>query len=112
MSRYIALLEQRAALDREIEAARAEEAAEAAKTCRELIERFDLTPHDVGFVKTQHVAAKKTAKGDRTFHPKPLRPIVAPIYRDPETGNTWSGRGKEPGWLKGHRDEYLIANSK
>jgi len=23
-------------------------------------------------------------------------------YRDPETGNSWSGRGKKPGWFKRH----------
>lgn len=26
---------------------------------------------------------------------------VAKKYRDPETGSTWSGRGKEPLWLRG-----------
>ena len=24
-----------------------------------------------------------------------------PKYRDPATGTTWSGRGKEPAWIKG-----------
>jgi DNA-binding protein H-NS len=24
-----------------------------------------------------------------------------PQYRDPETGSTWSGRGKEPAWIRG-----------
>lgn len=32
-----------------------------------------------------------------------------PKYRDPETGATWSGRGKEPAWIKGQdRDKFLI----
>ena len=26
---------------------------------------------------------------------------VPPKYRDPATGNTWSGRGLQPNWLKG-----------
>ncbi|MFC7478523.1 H-NS family nucleoid-associated regulatory protein [Dankookia sp. GCM10030260] len=26
---------------------------------------------------------------------------VAPKYRNPETGDTWTGRGREPGWIKG-----------
>jgi DNA-binding protein H-NS len=25
-------------------------------------------------------------------------------YRDPATGTTWSGRGKEPHWIKGASD--------
>ncbi|WP_407639186.1 H-NS family nucleoid-associated regulatory protein [Caballeronia mineralivorans] len=24
-----------------------------------------------------------------------------PTYRDPESGATWSGMGREPGWIKG-----------
>lgn len=33
-----------------------------------------------------------------------------PKYRDPETGQTWSGMGHTPGWLKGvkNRDQFLI----
>jgi DNA-binding protein H-NS len=27
---------------------------------------------------------------------------VAPKYRDPDSGQTWSGRGKEPKWLAAH----------
>jgi DNA-binding protein H-NS len=32
-----------------------------------------------------------------------------PKYRDPESGNTWSGQGAEPNWIKGkNRDDFLI----
>ena len=27
-----------------------------------------------------------------------------PKYRDPKTGDTWSGRGRPAGWLKAHMD--------
>ena len=34
---------------------------------------------------------------------------VAPKYRDPESGSTWSGRGKPPKWIAGQdRDNFLI----
>ena len=34
---------------------------------------------------------------------------VAQKYRDPETGRTWSGRGKEPLWLRGQdRSKFQI----
>jgi DNA-binding protein H-NS len=33
----------------------------------------------------------------------------APKYRDPETGATWTGRGREPGWLKGkNRADFAV----
>ncbi|AEA63260.1 H-NS family nucleoid-associated regulatory protein [Burkholderia gladioli] len=31
-----------------------------------------------------------------------------PRYRDPETGATWSGRGREPRWIKGGRRELFL----
>jgi DNA-binding protein H-NS len=34
---------------------------------------------------------------------------VAPKYRHPETGDTWTGRGREPGWIKGkNRQDFAI----
>jgi DNA-binding protein H-NS len=37
-------------------------------------------------------AGKKAAGTDK-------RSVVAPKYRDPSTGATWTGRGKQPKWL-------------
>jgi DNA-binding protein H-NS len=110
MSKYRELLAKQAELAAEIEAARVEEAADAAKTCRELIALYDLSPQDVGFVKTQQVPPKKVGKADKTFVTKTPRAAATPLYRDPESGATWSGRGKAPKWLAeaDNRDEFLI----
>jgi DNA-binding protein H-NS len=43
-----------------------------------------------------------TQSGDpRSFNGKPRRkyPRVLPKYRNPQTSETWSGRGKRPRWL-------------
>lgn len=45
--------------------------------------------------------------------PKPPRnrvPVHPPKYRDPKSGNTWSGKGKIPAWISSaaNRDDYLI----
>jgi len=37
------------------------------------------------------------------------RAHVAPLYRDPATGATWSGRGSEPAWIKGRDREAFKA---
>jgi len=38
------------------------------------------------------------------------RKKVAPKYRDPVTGTTWSGRGRSPTWMQGKdKAEFLIA---
>lgn len=34
------------------------------------------------------------------------KPAVS--YRNPDTDDTYSGRGKKPSWLKGHETEYQI----
>jgi DNA-binding protein H-NS len=33
---------------------------------------------------------------------------VAPKYRDPKTGAEWSGRGREPAWIKGKKRERFL----
>lgn len=39
----------------------------------------------------------------------PASSKVAPKYRDPVSGQTWTGRGKPPAWIAGKdRDQFLI----
>lgn len=42
-----------------------------------------------------------------------VRGPQAPKYRNPETGATWSGRGRAPAWLAGAKDQtaFLIENA-
>lgn len=36
--------------------------------------------------------------------------VIAPVYRNPETGREWSGRGREPNWIKGkNKDDFKIS---
>ncbi|WP_185641347.1 MULTISPECIES: H-NS family nucleoid-associated regulatory protein [unclassified Burkholderia] len=37
----------------------------------------------------------------------PIQRPVEPLFRDPETGETWSGRGRRPAWMKGRNTEEL-----
>lgn len=108
MSSYLELLAQKADLDRQIEEARLREFDDAVAQCRELIALFDMTPQDVGFVRTQVLAAGKVKRSEKTFQQSIRNSPPPPLYRDPATGNTWSGRGRSPAWLEGHKDEFLI----
>jgi DNA-binding protein H-NS len=80
------LLAQKADLERQIaETQRAERAAAIAQV-RDLMSQHGLTLADIG-VRASSVAAPARNK--------------APVkYRDPATGQTWSGRGLQPNWLK------------
>jgi DNA-binding protein H-NS len=79
------LLAQKAAIEQQItEAQRAERAAAIARV-RSLMAEHGLTAADI----TARAASPKRAGGK-----------VPPKYRNASTGDTWSGRGLQPKWLK------------
>ena len=57
---------------------------------------------------------RDTAARAPTGKPRRKYPVVVPRYRNPETSETWSGRGKRPRWLVaamkagGGMDDFLI----
>ena len=68
---------------------------EAIAEARNLVAQFKLAPGEV-------FQSKPRGEGGRS--------TVAPKYRDPATGQTWSGRGKAPKWLEGKdRGAFTIA---
>lgn len=82
------LLAQRAEIERKIAEAQREERAAAIAKIKSLMAEYGLTAADI---------AGKTAA------PKPVKAAgskVAPKYRNAATGETWSGRGLQPKWLK------------
>ena len=81
------LLKQREELEARIRQARQEQTAEAIATCRRLIGEYDLTEQDLFGTRR---GAKAASTGSK----------VAPKYRNNETGETWTGRGKPPRWIQ------------
>jgi DNA-binding protein H-NS len=77
---------------------------------REAIAAYDLTATDLGFGASPTPAAS-AASGRRRAAASgaPLQVGVAK-YRDPQTGKTWTGRGKPPLWIVGIKDRtpFLI----
>ncbi|MEX3943823.1 H-NS family nucleoid-associated regulatory protein [Paraburkholderia sp. BR10937] len=91
MTTYRELLKQLEALQREIDAARESEVAAALVRVRALVSEYALTPAQV-FGQMNDKGGSKPAK-----------------YRDPVSGATWSGLGREPSWIKGQaREQFLI----
>lgn len=84
------LIAAKAALDAEIASARKIESEAALTRVQELVNSFGFTAQQV----FPYIPAKKSAPAK---------------YRDPATGNTWTGRGKPPTWISGkNRDDFLI----
>jgi DNA-binding protein H-NS len=94
MSSVAELLAQKAEIEKKISDAQREEKASAISQVRTLMAQYGLTVADL--------AARGPASG-RVSAPK-TGPKVAAKYRDTATGNTWTGRGLKPNWLKAALD--------
>ncbi|MBU9640287.1 H-NS histone family protein [Burkholderia gladioli] len=96
MSNYHELLAQLNELTRKASEAREAELKIVIADIRRAIAEYGLTERDL-------------------FPPRLGRPRKEdqkpkPRYRDPETGATWTGRGRVPGWIAGQdRERFLIS---
>jgi DNA-binding protein H-NS len=84
------LLAQKAALEKQIVDAQREEKAAAIAQIKALMAQYGLTLADIGARATAPAPRRAAGSGNK----------VAPKYRDPATGATWSGRGLKPRWLE------------
>jgi DNA-binding protein H-NS len=97
MTTLAELIKQKEALDAQIASTRQTELADAISKVKALVAEHGLTQKDV------FGSSKGTKKSSG-------RSKVAAKYRDPSSGQTWSGRGKEPKWIDGQeRSKFLIA---
>ena len=94
MSSYKELMAQREQLDRQIKEAIQSEKADGIAKVKIIIDQYHLTAADL----FNRKAGVRNASGK-----------VAPKYRNPATGETWTGRGKAPKWIDGKdRSNYSI----
>ena len=96
MPSYKQLTAQLEKLHKEVAVAREKEVAQAIAEIKEKIAEYDITAEELGFSSRNAGPARKKALPAR--------------YANPKTGETWSGRGRAPGWLAGvkNRDRFLI----
>ena len=81
------LLAQKEALEKEIESTKKHHRAEAIAKVRSLMAEYGLSVADLANKGAAKSASGKTSK-------------VAVKFRNAATGDTWSGRGLQPKWLK------------
>ncbi|WP_432263364.1 H-NS family nucleoid-associated regulatory protein [Cupriavidus sp. TMH.W2] len=89
---YKDLLADKEKLEAQLEEARLAELGAAIQQIRDLMAQYDISIEEIG-------GRRKRGKTGP----------VAPKYRDPKTGATWSGRGRAPLWIGKNRDRFLIA---
>ena len=83
------LMAQREALEKQIEQTKKQERGDAIEKVKALMAEYGLTVADLGS-RPAPGKAKKGKSGGK----------VAVKYRNASTGETWSGRGLQPRWLK------------
>lgn len=102
-----ALLARRNQLNAEIEAVQTTLRRDALENCVAAITEYGFTEFELGLRKVKEIPAGR--RGSATFKPKAARAPLPALYQDPESGATWSGRGKAPKWIaEGDRDSFLI----
>lgn len=95
MANLTELLAQRAELEKQIEQTQREERESALNKIRQLMGQYGLTVADLGGRGSAQKAPRGAGKTGGRSGAK-----VAAKYRDTQTGDTWSGRGLQPRWLK------------
>jgi DNA-binding protein H-NS len=90
------LLQQQQMLDQQIKDVRRSELTAVLASIRAQVRQFGFTASDVFPSSGSHSRSKTLGK-------------VAPKYRDPASGKTWTGRGKTPKWIEGQeRNQFII----
>ena len=87
MTSYKELLQQREQLEQKIQEVRKTEFDDAVQKVSALVQEYELTHNDIFPKMRKSKTFKSTNK-------------VAPKYRDPATGTTWTGRGMKPKWMR------------
>lgn len=81
------------ALQKQAEEARSNEISQAVTQIKQLMEDYGITVADLSSARKKGV--KKSAGTAK--------------YRDPQTGQEWTGRGRMPNWLAGkNKDQFLV----
>ncbi|HXD07417.1 MAG TPA: H-NS histone family protein [Burkholderiaceae bacterium] len=90
LSQKAALEKQRADLEQKIEEARRAERSGVISQIKALMQQHGLSLADLGGTKSGPGKSGKERSGGK----------VAPKYRNPVTGDTWTGRGLQPKWVQ------------
>ncbi|PCE30338.1 H-NS histone family protein [Burkholderia ubonensis] len=92
MAKYEELLAQRDALEAQINAVKGEARITALAEVKRMVREFDIAEREIYGAERVRQRRRPQAK-----------------YRDPETGATWTGRGRAPAWISGKdRDAFVI----
>ena len=108
MKTYQAVRAEIAKLEKQAEELRRQELRNVIAQVRQAIAEYGLTAADLGLAGAKLRGAGR-GKGGKRAASRAAGAGVAK-YRDPKTGQTWTGRGRPPAWIADakNRDAFLI----
>jgi DNA-binding protein H-NS len=86
------LLAQLASVNAQLEQLRATEVPKVVEQIRQWMQEYDLSIEDI--------AGKPSVEPAARAVPTKTKAAPPPRYRNPKTGQTWSGRGRAPAWIE------------
>lgn len=100
------LQKQIADLQKQADALLKTETTQAIASVKETIARYGLTAEDLGF---SMAGGKKLGVRGKVASVKvgaaSAKPLGVPKFRDPKTGKSWTGHGKQPDWFKNAKNK-------
>ncbi|MGO4581724.1 H-NS family nucleoid-associated regulatory protein [Cupriavidus sp. 2TAF22] len=94
------LLAQLASVNAQLEQLRATEVPKVVEEIQQLMQDYDLSIEDI--------AGKPSVEPAARAVPTKTKAAPPPRYRNPKTGQTWSGRGRAPAWIGKKPERFLI----
>ena len=94
------LLAQLASVNAQLEQLRATEVPKVVEEIQQLMQEYDLSIEDI--------AGKPSVEPAARAVPTKTKAAPRPRYRNPKTGQTWSGRGRAPAWIGKKPERFLI----
>jgi len=94
------LLAQLASVNAQLEQLRATEVPKVVEEIRRWMQEYDLSIEDI--------AGKPSVEPAARAVPTKTKAAPPPRYRNPKTGQTWSGRGRAPAWIGKKPERFLI----
>lgn len=94
LSKKAALEKEAAALQEQIDLAHRAERVQILDQIKTLMAQYGITPADLGGPAGGGRSKRSSGKAAQAGSKLPVK------YRDSATGNTWTGRGLQPRWLK------------
>jgi DNA-binding protein H-NS len=107
MKTYADIQAEIAKLEKQAQAVLNQERAGVISRIKEAIQVYGFTARELGLGADSKVPSKRNS-ASKPKAASTATTVGVAKYRDPQTGKTWTGRGKPPNWIVGAKDREVF----